>query len=319
MGARIHARIDADGDAGALAEEARPGGDAFEFGCAFDVDRVDAALDGEVDLRDGLANAGEDDLRRIGARPQHALKLAARDDVEAGSQRGEPSENAQVGVRLHGVADSVVDAVQSLRQPLLALADVRPRIDVRRGAHRARDVRQRHVVGAELAVAVRERHGGSGRAKESAHGASADFEPRRDVRKRLLRRRQRAFLSASGDSRRAEKRQPAQPRELEAATRRAPAFASGWLGLRHALAGGKPGSAGVSPACGRDARVPGIGHPRSVAHHALVLRFNARSHLPPVAEKYSRAPRTSLGDGKAFPWQRRTAKLAPWSNFPQLF
>ena len=61
----------------------------------------------QLDFVDALAHARKHDFARVATRGEHALELAARDDVEAAAQPREQSENRQVRVSLGGVADQV--------------------------------------------------------------------------------------------------------------------------------------------------------------------------------------------------------------------
>ena len=76
--------VDAEGEAGALAEEGGAVGEQVELGLGLDVEDEDVGFEGGVDLGDLLADAGEDDLLE-GRLPglADALELAAGDDVEA--------------------------------------------------------------------------------------------------------------------------------------------------------------------------------------------------------------------------------------------
>ena len=82
-----------------------PGGDYTSF-----VLREVARFERLLHLGARLADAGEHHPRRIDAGGQHALELAARDDVEAAAGFGEGLQHGQAGVGLHRVADQVVAA-----------------------------------------------------------------------------------------------------------------------------------------------------------------------------------------------------------------
>ena len=126
MGIGIHVRIDAHRDRRGAADNPAPRLDPLKFRFALDVERADAALDAEVDLGVGLADAGEYDASRVAAGPEHALEFTRRDDVEAGAELCQAREDAQVAVRLHRVADAVIDSLERGVQGLVAVAHVGP-------------------------------------------------------------------------------------------------------------------------------------------------------------------------------------------------
>ena len=80
----VHIGIHAYGHRRDPRQQPGPRFEPLEFLCALDVEAPDAGLDGEVELRDGLADAGKDDA--FGSTPceQYAFQLPAGDDVEAG-------------------------------------------------------------------------------------------------------------------------------------------------------------------------------------------------------------------------------------------
>ena len=81
-------RVDAQRDAGLLAQGLCAFGEEFEFGLALDVEEENVGVESGVHLPGLLADAGEDDARdgfRCGA--AHALQLAAGDDVESAAER----------------------------------------------------------------------------------------------------------------------------------------------------------------------------------------------------------------------------------------
>ena len=109
-----------------MADDPAPRLDSLEFGGALDVERADAALAAVVDFGIALADAGEHDAPRVAAGAQHALKLAARDDVETGAESCQAREYAQVAVRLDRVADAVIDPFERGLQRLVAVVHVGP-------------------------------------------------------------------------------------------------------------------------------------------------------------------------------------------------
>ena len=77
MAAGVDVGVDADGDARARLPGARDGVDALELALRLGVDRLDAEVDRLRQLGRGLADAGEDDLRRDEAGAQRDVDLAA--------------------------------------------------------------------------------------------------------------------------------------------------------------------------------------------------------------------------------------------------
>ena len=90
MGLGEDVGVDAEGEAGALAEGFGTGGEEVEFGLGLDVEQEDVGFEGGVDLPDLFADAGEDDLLERGlVGLADTLQLSAGDDVEACSLLGE--------------------------------------------------------------------------------------------------------------------------------------------------------------------------------------------------------------------------------------
>ncbi len=105
MGSGIDIRVHAQAHAG---RPAFRGGDLrqhFELGDAFDVEAHHVGSERLAHLGARLADAGEDDLRRIAAGGDHALEFAAGDDVEAASGAGEGLQHREIRVRLERIAD----------------------------------------------------------------------------------------------------------------------------------------------------------------------------------------------------------------------
>ena len=85
---------------------------------------------------------------------QRAAQLAFRHHVGAGAELAEQLDDGLVGIGLHGVADQCVEAGERLAEDVEMAGQRGRRIAIERRAHRARDLRQRHVFGAKHAVAV---------------------------------------------------------------------------------------------------------------------------------------------------------------------
>ena len=133
-------------------------GHALQLGRGLEVDAIDVLFQRQSDLIRGLADAREQDLARVAAGRQHARQLAARDDVEAGAQARQQGEHRQIRIRLDRVAQHRVAPVQRLREFPVRALDRRAGIDVAGRAEAPRNVFERHLLGAQRAVAVSERH-----------------------------------------------------------------------------------------------------------------------------------------------------------------
>ena len=112
---------------------------SVEFGLALHVEFEDAGVEREINLRGGLADAGEDDAAgSFGRGGEDALELAAGDDVKARATSGQQLEDGQRGVGLDGVADKVVAAREGLLKEAEALGDLVGGINVERRSVAAR-------------------------------------------------------------------------------------------------------------------------------------------------------------------------------------
>ncbi len=90
MGLGIDVGVYANGKAGRLAEMRGTGPQELQFARALDVEQQYSRLESEVDFAGQFADSGEHDIGGgFAAGLQHAVELAARDDVEAGAERGE--------------------------------------------------------------------------------------------------------------------------------------------------------------------------------------------------------------------------------------
>ena len=159
MSDRVHVGIDADGEAGLLAEARRLGVDQREFRFGFAVEAVDAAFQRVFHFGGGLADAGEDDLRGVAAGLKDAIEFAAGDDVETRAGLGEEGENGQRGVGLHRVADGVRQGSERLRVSRIVLEDGLAGIDVGRSSDVVREVGQRDLLTVIVVLRIGEHSG----------------------------------------------------------------------------------------------------------------------------------------------------------------
>ena len=138
MRARIHIRIDAQAHRRHAAQGAGNVVQPLEFGVGFDVEAMNPGRKRCAHLGLGLAHTRKHDLRGFTTGTQHALELAARNNVEAAAQAREQVEHRKVGVGLDGVAHQVVAATERRIEGAETLLDGGARVDVTRRTHRVR-------------------------------------------------------------------------------------------------------------------------------------------------------------------------------------
>ncbi len=173
MGARIHVGVDAQRHRRAPAGRGRHRIEALELRLALDVEALDARFERHAHLRFRFAHAGEDHPIGAPAGREHARELPARDDVEARAHAGEKVEDREVGVRLHRVADEVVEPGEPLVEVAEGGFDRGARVDVARRAEAPRDLLERDAFEAQLARDALERAHGEEGGAVGAGGAAA--------------------------------------------------------------------------------------------------------------------------------------------------
>jgi len=139
MGLGEDVGVDAQGDAGFLAELCCAFGEELQLAFALHVEEQDAGAQGEVDLGSGLADSGEDNA--VGGRlvdSNDALELSSGDNVEARTFLMQELENGKRGVGLDGIADEVRDgrrlAEKGFGEKLEPVEKMVGGVDVERGA-----------------------------------------------------------------------------------------------------------------------------------------------------------------------------------------
>ena len=152
----IDVRVDAQGDAGCLAEAGGNLAQRVELGLRLDIEAVDALAQGIGHLLPGLADAGKDDAIGGHACGPGAAQLAFRHHVHAGAQARQGGNHGLVGVGLDGVADEGVQPGERLLQHAVVPLQRGGAVAVERRAHRAGDVCQTHVLRVEDPAAVGE-------------------------------------------------------------------------------------------------------------------------------------------------------------------
>lgn len=113
MGARIHIRIDAEGDMRPLAGLDGAQIEDFQFRFGFDVEAIDAGFQRVIHFRHGLADTGEHDAACGHAGSQCTAQFAAGDHVDAGTEFRQRLQHRLVGIGLHGVTDHGVHIRES--------------------------------------------------------------------------------------------------------------------------------------------------------------------------------------------------------------
>ncbi len=146
---RIDVGIHAQRDGSPAPQPARDDRDPRQLRGALDVEHPHARLERERDLLVGLADAGEHHLARIPAGAEHAVQLAARDDVEAGAEPREEAQHRQVRVGLHRIADDVAKPGERSVEDLPVPGQGRGGVDVERRTVAIGEALQRDRLGVQ--------------------------------------------------------------------------------------------------------------------------------------------------------------------------
>src|SRR5579859_1878191 len=148
-------RVDAQGDVRRFAQRGHAPGQKLKLTLAFHVEEQNAAFDGRPQLFGGFAHAGKYHFLYgplIGR--TNALEFAAGDNVEARSQFGQHTQNAEMGIRLYGKAKRMGQSAKSLVEDLIELANGGGGIKVKRRAIFFRQRADRHTLAVKLAFVV---------------------------------------------------------------------------------------------------------------------------------------------------------------------
>ena len=129
MGLGVHVRIHSNGDGCLLLQFAGNPVDAFELGNAFDIEAVDSLAKGEGDFVLRLADTGKGALLGIPAGGDDSLEFPAADNIEAAALIGERTHDRQIAVRLHRVANQVIQRGERLVEFLEVMFEGALRID----------------------------------------------------------------------------------------------------------------------------------------------------------------------------------------------
>src|SRR5207248_4600209 len=137
------------------------------------VELQDAGAQRGAQLVLALAHAGEDHSPRVGARAQHAVQLASRDDVESESLLGEQRQESEVSRRLDCVAGQHVEPAERAAEHARVPQESGRRIHVRRRTHLLGDARERNALAVQLAMAPDEVVQGAPASAAVAEGSPA--------------------------------------------------------------------------------------------------------------------------------------------------
>ena len=127
---RIHVGIHAQGHRGFLAHGAGHLVDELQLHLGFDVEGIDALLEGVCDFLPRLAHAGKGARVGASARFDHAEKFTARDNVKTRALPRQQVEHGEVRVRFHGETNPVIETGQRLVQAAVMITDRLCAIDV---------------------------------------------------------------------------------------------------------------------------------------------------------------------------------------------
>ena len=121
MRLRVDIGIDAQAHRCFYPELTGDGIEALQFSGGLDVETENAGVQRLLHLGRRFSNAGENDFLRVGARCQHALQLAAGDNIETGAHTGKEVQDGEIGVGFDCVADERILASRMLGEYVLKL------------------------------------------------------------------------------------------------------------------------------------------------------------------------------------------------------
>ncbi len=176
MRLRIDIRIDADRDSDAAPSARCDLRQQVEFRLGFDVDAQDAGLDRGGQFGGGLADPGKHDLLRRNAGGQHALQLAGRHHVGAGTESRQRRDHALIGIGLDRVADQRRHVGKGVGEDAIMALQRRRRIAIERRTDRVGESGDIYRLGVKPAVAIGKMvHGGFNLAEHRAGCAGSDL------------------------------------------------------------------------------------------------------------------------------------------------
>src|SRR3712207_3042267 len=154
VGLGVHVRVHPQGDAGALAVTGGEPVEVLELRGRLDVEEQNALPETRHELVLRLAYPGEDHLLRVEPGVHRPVEFADGDDVSPGPEGGQGTQNRQISVSLHRVADQVVEARKSLVQLPIRPLQSGVAVDVGGGPGVLRYLGERYVLAAEDAPLI---------------------------------------------------------------------------------------------------------------------------------------------------------------------
>jgi hypothetical protein len=151
---RVDVRVDPEVGHHAPPKPARDGVEFLGLRPGLDVEHLDPRAHSERQLGLGLAHAREDDPAHGGAGLLDPEQLAPREDVEAAALARQRGHDGQVRVRLDGVVDLVIDAVEGLGQATVVMEHRAQAVDVAGRAEPIGDGAERHALAVQDAAPV---------------------------------------------------------------------------------------------------------------------------------------------------------------------
>jgi hypothetical protein len=121
---------------------------------ALDIERIDARAKRVGDLLAGRAHPSESAAVCTPAGFQHAEQFATRNDVKAGAEFCKEVQNGEIRVRLHRVANEVVEWRERGIEAAVVFSNCVRRIHIGRRAETVRDFFEIHSLAAQGAIGV---------------------------------------------------------------------------------------------------------------------------------------------------------------------
>ena len=167
VGARIHIRVDAEGDRRRLAHAGCDLRQGLKFGFRFHVYAMNAGFQRQAEFAVGFADTGEYDAPGRNACGQGTAQFTFRNDIHACTKPGQRRQHGLVGIRLHGVADHRVETGESFIEDAVMAFQRGGRIAVERRSDGVGQCLEVYVLGMQDPVPI----------GEMVHGRRASGSP----------------------------------------------------------------------------------------------------------------------------------------------
>jgi hypothetical protein len=155
VGLWIHVRVHADRHPGHLAQAPGHFVDVLDLFLALHIEHQNALFEGAGNLLVRLSHPGEHDSLGGNARPQCAVKLPARNDVETATHLGEKAQNGDVRIGLHGEENEARNPAEGLVENAKMAYKGLMAVDVKRRSHLLGEPAERNPLGEKFPVLVR--------------------------------------------------------------------------------------------------------------------------------------------------------------------